>query len=230
MHKCCFVVSFWFSLEQPLCSSMNRESIWCSQGLRNSIAWPHVAPRVFIAYFLKKNTRLRNFILKIVRVERGLSYQFQLVFIWLLLELELGWEKPRRRSKKEKLKTADRTWRYTTTASGSVNHRRVRSQEDGFQLEVWPDSVCIRSSISGRVRSFRELSITLDRTWRRVCLTKSGRVRLPWELTVLWPNASTARQFVSAVRPVDELVCRIDRLFDWFMGPPPYSSFSTLRD
>jgi hypothetical protein len=67
MHECCFIVSFWFSLEQPLCLSMNRESIWRSQGLRNSIVWPHVAPRVFIDYFLKKSTSLRYFILKTLR-------------------------------------------------------------------------------------------------------------------------------------------------------------------
>jgi hypothetical protein len=68
MHVCCFVIYFRYCFEQPLCSSMNRESIWHLKGFINSIAWPYVAPQVFILYFLKNNTSLRQIYFENLRV------------------------------------------------------------------------------------------------------------------------------------------------------------------
>ena len=47
----------------------------------------------FIAYFLKKIYSLRKNTLIFLGFERGLSHQSQLVFICVLLELGLDWEK-----------------------------------------------------------------------------------------------------------------------------------------
>jgi hypothetical protein len=92
MHVCCFVVSFRFYFEQPLCLSMNRESIWRSQGFINSIAWPYVAPQVFITYFLKNNTSLRQIYFENFRVWENslISGSNWCLFVSFCIETWLG--------------------------------------------------------------------------------------------------------------------------------------------
>jgi hypothetical protein len=106
--------------------------------------------------FLKINISPRQINLKIWGFERGHSYQVIIGVYLCLIELKLGWEKLCRRSKEEKLKTTDRTLnrtrRYSTTASSSGHHLRVRSREDGSRVKIWPDSVSVRSTFNGRVR------------------------------------------------------------------------------
>jgi hypothetical protein len=122
MHDCCFVISFRLSFEQPLCSSMNEESIWRFQGFTNSIAWPYVAPQVFIAYFLKNNTSLRWNNFKILRAwERSLISGF----IWCLFGSYLAWNLVGRKRREESwskwcfqgVRRCDRRWILASDAS-----------------------------------------------------------------------------------------------------------------
>jgi hypothetical protein len=145
MHVCCFVISFLLCFKQPLCSSMNRESIWCSQWLRNSIAWPYVAPRVFIAYFPKKNISLRQIILKILRVWEKVSH---ISSNWCLFESYLSWNLIGRNHVEEGRR---KDWRILT---GRRTRRGV----------TWPARPvpCITSA-SGRVKM--DFDWRIDQTW-----------------------------------------------------------------
>ena len=94
MRVCCFVISFRLCFKHPLCLSIDRRSIQHSSWFRPLAKWPHdVSSVLSLGYFHKNYLAYDKIFVKIRRFERGHSYQFQLVFIWVFFELELGWVK-----------------------------------------------------------------------------------------------------------------------------------------
>jgi hypothetical protein len=167
MHGCFFIVSFWLCFEQPLCSFMNGESIWRSQGCKKSIAWPYVAPRVFIAYFSKNDTSLRQNILKNLRVwERSLISGS----IWCLFGVYLAWNLVGRKhhekvDRKHFFRASDAAtdtsfWRQThlSHANGGVCHERPTDA-----ATVLSDMSVVKAS--PRLSTMEELLTTSDRRW-----------------------------------------------------------------
>jgi hypothetical protein len=72
LHCICIVVALSFLFGLALSNLYVRPWIErafdAPKGSKNSIAWPYVAPRVFVAYFPKSDISLRQTILKNLRV------------------------------------------------------------------------------------------------------------------------------------------------------------------
>jgi hypothetical protein len=136
------------------------------KGLQTPLHGHMLLLRCLSLIFLKINTSPRQINLKTWGFERGHSYQVPIGVYSCFIELELDWEKSRQRSKKEKVKTTDRTpnrmRRCSTTTFGSKHHLRVRSREDGLLVEIWPDSLSVRSGTCGCIWSLRELLLRID--------------------------------------------------------------------
>jgi hypothetical protein len=232
MHDCCFVVSFRLSFEQPLCSSMNGESIWRSQGFTNSITWPYVAPRVFITYFLKNNTSLRQNNLKNLRawVRSLISGS-----IWCLFGSYLASNLVGRKRHKESwskwcfqgVRRCDRRWVLASNASVTCKWRSLPRGTDRHCNSVI-GRVCRKTVIAsidcGGVFLLRATDADQRQTlvqWTRL----SGLLR---------KNAFCGASVITVLRPTPTVIASVawirnglDPKSARYVGPPPHLSLSS---
>ena len=97
MHVCCLVISLRLSFEHPLHLPQIGRAFEAPIGYKPYWVATCCSSTLLLPIFLERTIAEGKVFWKIWGFERGLSYLSQLVFIWVLLELGLDWEKSSQR-------------------------------------------------------------------------------------------------------------------------------------